>query len=220
MKSINCLKKPRTETSAQFFNRVFPTSLFARLNKSFGIDNNKEKTIFRTFCLFIVIVMIMHPGTHSLRDLKAYSESPTIQLLSGQQALSHTAIAERLKELPSECVKSVLDSVISQYKLKLKHKSKFPKGMKVFDCTTFSVSTKHYAWAAKRQSRGNVRFLVIMNSYSGTPDAIADASKNLNDNTMFQKAISLAKNGRYFVFDKGFNAFKLLKTSFSKVNIL
>ncbi len=83
MNSINCLKKPKTETSAQFFNRVFPTSLFARLNKSFGVDANKEKTIFRTFCLFIVIVMIMHPGTHSLRDLKAYSKSPTIQLLSG-----------------------------------------------------------------------------------------------------------------------------------------
>ena len=211
MISINYLKKPKTDTSTQFFNRVFPTSLFERLNKSFGLDTNKKKTHFRAFCLFIIIVMINHPGTLSLRELKSQSEKPTIQLLSGQQPLSHTAIGERLRELPSDCLRAVLDSVIHKYKRTLKHKSKFPKGMKVFDITTFSVSAKHYKWASKRQSRANVRFLVGMNSYSGTPDAIADASTNLNDNTFFQKAVSLLKNAKYLVFDKGFNAFKTLK---------
>lgn len=211
MNSINRLKKPKTEPSARFFNRVFPSILFVRLNKTFGLDTNKEKTKFRAFCLFIIIVMINHPGTLSLRELQSQSEKETIQLLSGQQSLSHTAIGERLKELPSECLRTVLDSVIHKFKRTLKHKSKFPKGMKVFDITTFSVSAKHYTWASKRQSRANVRFLVGMNSYSGTPEAIADASTNLNDNAFFQKAVSLHKNARYLVFDKGFNSFKTLK---------
>ena len=117
MNSIKYLKKPKTDTSTQFFNRVFPTSLFERLNKSFGIDANKEKTIFRSFCLFIVIVMIMHPGAISLRDLKAYSETPSIQLHSGQQSLSHTPIADILKELPSDCENYVLESLVDQFKL-------------------------------------------------------------------------------------------------------
>ncbi len=182
-----------------------------RLNKTFGLDTNKEKTKFRAFCLFIIITMINHPGTLSLRELKSQSEMENTQLLSGQQPLSHTAIGERLKELPSECLRCVLNSVIRKYKRTLKHKSKFPKGMKVFDITTYSVSAEHYSWASERQSRANVRFLVGMNSYSGTPDAIADASSNLNDNYHFQKAVSLLKNARYLVFDKGFNKFKTLK---------
>lgn len=211
MNSINRLKKPITESSTRFFNRIFPPILFVQLNKSFALDTNKEKTKIRAFCLFIIIVMINHPGTLSLRELQSQSEKPSMQLLSGQPALSHTAFGERLKELPSECLNCILDSIIHKFKHTLKHKSKFPKGMKVFDITTYTVSAKHYTWASKRQSRANVRFLVVMNSYSGTPDAIADASTNLNDNKFFQKAISLAKNGKYFVFDKGFNRFKTLK---------
>jgi hypothetical protein len=81
MNSINRLKKPNTEASARFFNRIFPTILFVRLNKTFGLDTNKEKTKFRVFCHFIIIVMINHPGTLSLRELQSQSEMPSIQLL-------------------------------------------------------------------------------------------------------------------------------------------
>ncbi len=50
-----------------------------------------------------------------------------------------------------------------------------------------------------------------MDSYTGTPDAIIDASSNLNDNKVFQTAINSAKQGKYFVFDKGFNNFSVFK---------
>lgn len=207
----NHKKKPITANAAVFFKHLFPISLFERINKAFGIDTNRKKIIFRTFCIFLIIVVINQPQDTSLRGLESASTNPSLKLISNQESISHTAIAERLKSVPSSAFEMVLQNLIKEFKKRLKYKSPFLKGMKVFDVTTFSVSAKHYAWAAKKQSRGNVRFLFVMDSYSGTPDAIVDASKNLNDNKVFNKAISVARNGRVFVFDKGFNSFKIFR---------
>jgi transposase len=40
---------------------------------------------------------------------------------------------------------------------------------------------------------------------------VIDASKNLNDNKVFERAISASKSGKVFVFDKGFNSFSILR---------
>lgn len=204
-------KKPITANAAVFFKRLFPISLFEKINKGFGIDTNRKKIIFRTFCIFLIIVLINQPHDTSLRGLESASTNSSWKLINNQESISHTAIAERLKSIPTSAVDMVLQHLISEFKKRLKYKSPFLKGMKVFDVTTFSVSSKHYGWAAKKQSRGNIRFLFVMDSYSGTPDAIVDASKNLNDNKVFRKAISVARNGKVFVFDKGFNSFKIFR---------
>ena len=203
--------KPITENAQSFFKRIIPINLSTHINKSFGLDTNKIKIFFRSFCIFIVLAIINQSKNLSLRDLESLSKKKSMQMLSGQQSISHTSIAENLKSIPSQCLRSILEQVSSLFKSKLQYKRLFPKGMKVFDVTSYSVSAKHYAWAAKRQSRANLRFLFLMDSNSGTPDSIIDASSNLNDNKVFGKAIEVANRGRYFVFDKGFNSFTIFK---------
>lgn len=211
MKPKNHQAKPLTTNVTVFFKRLFPVNLFTRLNKDFDLDRNRKKIKFRTFCLFIILVVIIQPQWTSTRDIENASKRKSLQLLSGQESISHTAIAERLKSIPSECIETLLNHLTHKYKKKLKHKSRFLKGMKVFDVTTFSVSAKHYAWAAKRQSRANIRFLFVMDSRSGTPDAVINSSKNLNDNKIFNEAITSSKTANVFVFDKGFNSFAIFK---------
>lgn len=211
MNSKTHTKKPFTTKANRFFKRVFPNTYFVRLNNCFGLDNKKQKIFFRSFAFFIIAVVILQPQDTSLRDLSATSKESGIQRLTGIQGVSHTAIGKRINSIPTESMDELLGHLSQEYKGRLRYKNPFPKGMKVFDVTTFSVSSKHYEWAATRQTRGNIRFLFIMDSYSGTPDAIVDASTNLNDNKVFQTALSSAKHGKYFVFDKGFNNFRVLK---------
>jgi len=209
-------KKPLTANAETFFRRLFPVNLFEGINKLLGLDKNRKKTKFRTFCFFIIIVLVNNPHDTSLRGIESMSMKKTIQSITGQVQISHTAIADRIRNLPSTGLEMVMYHLIKEFKKRLKYKSPFLNGMKVFDVTTFSVSAKHYKWAAKRQSRGNIRFLFVMDSYSGTPDAIIDASKNLNDNKAFKEAISSSKSGKVFVFDKGFNSFQILKEMVKK----
>ena len=204
-------KKPITASAETFFRRLFPISLFDSINKLFDVDKNRKKTKLRTFCFFIIIVMVNNPHDTSLRGIETMSMKEGIQSITGQPQISHTTIADRIRDIPSTSLEMVMNHLISEFKKRLKYKSPFIKGMKVFDVTTFSVSAKNYKWAARRQSRANIRFLFVMDSYSGTPDAIVDASKNLNDNKVFKTAISSAKNGNVFVFDKGFNSFQVFQ---------
>ena len=97
------------------------------------------------------------------------------QDLTGIQAMSYTALVERFQTIPLDCMDQVLFGLKKVFKGRLKFENPVFIAMKVFDTTTFSVSAKHYTWAAKRQTRGNIRFLFIMESYSGTPEAILDA---------------------------------------------
>ena len=211
MKDDRHQKKPLTQDAAVFFKRLFPCLLFVRINKVFGLDKHTQKLRFRSFCLFLIAVIIFQPQDVSLRGLANSSQKQGVQILTGQESVSHTAIAERLKQIPTESLEMVLNTLILQLKKRLKYKSRTLRQMKVFDVTNFSVSEKHYQWAAKRQSRRNIRFLFVMDCYSGAPDTIIDASKNLNDNTVFQEAISSAKRGKILVFDKGFNRFSCFK---------
>jgi len=204
-------QKPISDKAKRFIKRVFPSKYFVRLNKSFGLDVNKEKLFFRSFALFIIIAVIIQPQDTSLRDLSSFSKEEGTQTITGIKPISHTLIGKRLNSIPPDCMDKLLHQLSTQLKGRLQYKNIFPKGMKVFDVTTFSVSANHYEWVATRQSRGNLRFLFVMDSNSGTPDAIVDVSANLNDNTAFQTALQSAKQGRYFVFDKGFNNFKILK---------
>ena len=158
MKKIHNCKKPIIENAERFFKRVFPIILSTRINKSFGLDLNKIKIFFRSFCIFIILSIINHPKSLSLRDLESLSKRKNMQRLSGQKSISHTAIAGKIKAIPTQCLRELLDHVKNLFKSKLSYKRMFPKGMKVFDVTTYSVSSKHYSWAAQRQSRGNIRY--------------------------------------------------------------
>ena len=207
----NHQKKPLTKDAAVFFKRLFPREVFYRLNKLYDLDKHTQKLKFRPFCIFLIVLIIFQPQDTSLRGIENLTKDKGIQLLTGQVSISHTSIANRLKSIPTDSLNFVLESLVKNFKKRLKYKNPTLRGMKVFDVTTFSVSAKHYKWAAQRQSRANIRFLFVMDSYSGTPDAIVDASRNLNDNRVFKTAISSAKNARYFVFDKGFNKFSIFK---------
>ena len=205
-------KKTLTENGQVFFQRCFPIAVFNNLIKTFGLDERRKKIFFRSFCLFIVVVLILQPQDCSLRDMASASTEQGFQELTGIQAMSHTALAERLQTIPLDCMDQVLAGLKKVFKGRLKFKSPVLKAMKVFDTTTFSVSAKHYTWAAKRQTRGNIRFLFIMESYSGTPEAILDASSYLNDTTMFTQAVAVAKTGDVLVFDRGYSKFQVFES--------
>ena len=210
-KNINHEKKPLPFKAKRFIRHVFPSNYFLRLNKSFGLDVKKEKLFFRSFAIFIIVAVILQPQDTSLRDLSALSKEKGMQSLTGLPSVSHSAIGKRLQSIPPESMEQLLTKVGREFRGRLAYQNPFPKGMKVFDVTTYSVSASHYDWVATRQSRGNARFLFVMDSYTGTPDAIIDASSNLNDNKVFLTAINSASQGKYFVFDKGFNNFSVFK---------
>lgn len=204
-------KKELTANGAGFFQRVLPEKQTNKLVKAYSLDKGKKKLFFRPLFIFLLVAIIFQPADVTSRDLASLSKGPSIQQLTGCTGMSHTAITTWLKAIPQECMDQMLTRVQSYCRRRLKYKGKTLKGMKVFDVTSFSVSRKHYKWAAKRKSRSNLRFLFIMDSYSGTPDAIIDAWGSTNDNTVFEDGIRHARRGQVFVFDRGFNNFQVFK---------
>ena len=100
--------------------------------------------------------MISQPQDCSLRDIASASTEQGFQELTGIQVMSHIALVERFQTIPLDCMDQVLDGLKKVFKGRLKFKSPVFKAMKVFDTTTFSVSAKHYTWATRRQTRGNI----------------------------------------------------------------
>ena len=202
-------KKQLTESGEVFFQRFLPQQFCKRLVHRFQLDVNRQKIFMRNFWLFIITVIVLQPDAITLRDMEAASGERGFQRLTGIQKMSHTAIAERLKSIPTNAMDELLSHSQRVVKARLKYASPVLKQMKVFDGTTFSVSAKHYDWAVTRRSRANVRFLFVMDSYSGTPDAVLDASASTSDNVMFQRALDASKRGQVFVFDRGFSKFQV-----------
>ncbi len=209
-------KKELTANGAGFFQQVLPEKQINKLVKAYSLDNGRIKRFFRPLFIFLLVAIIFQPADVTSRDLASLSQDPSIQQLTGCAGMSHTAITTRLKTVPRECMDQMLTLVQSYSRRRLKYKGKTLKGMKVFDVTSFSVSRKHYRWAAKRKKRNNIRFLFIMDSYSGTPDAIVDAWGSTNDNTAFEDGIRHARRGQFFVFDRGFNNFQVFKKLIKK----
>ncbi len=135
--------KPLPSKAKRFIRRVFPSNYFSRLNKSFGLDTNKEKMFFRNFAIFIIIAIILQPQDTSLRDLSALSNEKGMQNLTGLPSVSHTAIAKRLQSITPESMGQLLIKISYEFRGRLAYQNPFPNGMKVFDVTTYSVSSSH-----------------------------------------------------------------------------
>ncbi len=86
-----------------------------------------------------------------------------MQRLKGMLSVSYTAITKRLKSITPE---SIDFKIGREFRCRSAYQIIFPKGMKAFDVTSYSVSVNHRDWVVTGQSCGKTRFLFVMDNSS------------------------------------------------------
>lgn len=207
-------KKSKVITSKRFsrtFRRVFSKKYLKKLVRAHTIDQHSKKLFFSGFLTFMVLIILLRPKGTALRDLETYSQAKFIQELSGMPAAAHSSIGERLKKIPVEMMDQLLERAQKELGKRYRWKEPLFPRVKIFDTTTFSVSPKHFEWAANNGKRNAARFVFVMDHKSGGIGKIIDAHETTSDNSVFETVVKNTRPGLTWVFDRGYNRLTTLK---------
>lgn len=193
------------------FRKVYPKHFLCQQIKRFHVDRYVRKLFFANFVLFLIVVVLVRPSCLTTRELEAKSQQCYIQHITGMPAAAHSSIAKRLTRLPPDLMDTMLDRAQQYLKSQCHWKTPIFPRLKVFDTTTWSVSTKHFDWAANNGKRNAARFVFVMDQHTGGIERIIDAHMSTSDNDVFEAVIQGMRRGETFVFDRGYNRFTTLK---------
>jgi len=205
--------KPNSDlcSFSKTFWKVFPKQfLTSHVNRS-QVDRFTRKLFFVNFLLFLLVVMFIRPSCLTSRELEAKSKQEYIQNLSGMPSAAHSSIVERLARISPDLMDILLERAQNYLQKQCHWKSSvFPK-LKIFDTTTWSVTSKHFDWAARNGKRQAARFVYVLDQRTGGIDRIIDAHKSTSDNDVFEAVVRGLKPGETYVFDRGYNRFTTLQ---------
>lgn len=193
------------------FRKVYPKHFLRQQIKRSQVDRYVRKLFFVNFILFLIVVVLLRPSCLATRDLEAKSQQFYIQHLTGISTAAHSSIAERLARLPPDLMDTMLNQAQQYLKSQCHWKAPIFPRLKVFDTTTWSVSAKHFDWAANNGKRNAARFVFVMDARTGGIERIIDAHISTSDNDVFEAVIRDMRRGETFVFDRGYNRFTTLK---------
>ena len=204
-------KNWRASTRAYFrqlgkraLTQVLPEELLNKVDQEKPETRTYPKLPFPVFVKFMVSALLWRDKKPSTRRLVGLSGNCILRHVSGVKKVSHTAIADRLKSLPLDKLRTVFDYVKDSARPFLRKTLKGIDFLKLGDCTTIEGNKALFPWAANNGDKNAIRFAVTIDAQSDTPDLALDASTTTSDNSVFPKLVANLKAGETLVLDAGF----------------
>ena len=187
-----------------FVSNLLPPRLLEQLEDGADGDRDYPKLPFGLFINFMVRALFTVRKKPSTRNLAELSKRPAIQLTTGVQAVSHQAIADRLRSVDLDSLQVLFNHVNGAAHRLLRRQTAGRGGLKLFDCTSIEVAKERAPWAADNGDKNAVRLALGIHAGSDVPSVAFNASETTSDNTVFPAIVNTVKKGQVLVLDAGF----------------
>lgn len=198
-------------TRRSFVSNLLPPKLLEQLEGEADGDQDYPKLPFAVFVKFMVRALFTVRKKPSTRNLAEVSKRPAIQLTTGVQAVSHQAIADRLRSVDLVSLQTIFNHVNGAAHLLLRKQTARRGGLKLFDCTSVEVTREKAPWAADNGDKNAVRLAMGIHADSDIPSVVLNASETTSDNTVFPAIVNTVKRGQTLVLDAGFTSLDCFK---------
>src|SRR5690554_158311 len=171
--------------------------------KALGVDRYVKKLPTTEFLFLLSYAQLQQ--FKSLRQISSSIQNEFLQNALDINSFSTSQISRRLRDLPTEIVRSFFDEVRSELVRSLQRKPSNMDEIQIIDSTTISLCLTKYPWAVFRKAKAGVKIhlRICFTDTITIPENLTITPAKKNDRTQMEPLVKVDSDAIQ-VFDRGY----------------